>query len=70
MNCIPFDKDILELAAATIADHGNEAMRQAAIYAHACDTNEDKAGSQTWDLVMHAIVELNRTSRRDGELWN
>ncbi len=70
MYCITFDKDILTMATTIIEAHGTEAIRQAAIHAYECDTMGDKQGSETWDLVMHAILELNRTSRRDGELCN
>ena len=70
MNYIPLDKEIFTLAASIVESHGREAIRQAAIHAYECETGEDIVGSQTWDLVMHAILELNRRSRRDGELCN
>jgi hypothetical protein len=70
MHYMPIDKDIFELAAAIIEAYGNEAIRQAAVHAHECESMNDLDGSETWDHVMHVIPELNRTWRRDGELFN
>jgi hypothetical protein len=70
MNYMPIDKDIFALATSIIEGYGNEAMRQAAVHANECEAVGDIDGSDTWDHVMHAILELNRTWRRDGELCN
>ncbi len=70
MHYIPIDKDIFELATTVIETHGNEAIRQAAVHAYECESMNDMDGSETWDHVMHVILELNRTWRRDGELCN
>jgi hypothetical protein len=70
MNYVPFDKKIFTLASTIIEKHGADAIKQAAVLAHRCETADDIDGSKTWDHVMHAILELNRTWRRDGELCN
>ena len=70
MNYVPIDKEIFTLASAIIETYGNEAIRQAAIHANECEAAGDINGSETWDHVMHAILEVNRTWRRDGELCN
>ena len=53
-----------------IETHGNEAIRQAAIRANQCEAVGDIDRSETWDHVMHAILEVTRTWRRDGEMCN
>lgn len=65
---MPIDKDIFALATNIIEAYGKEAIRQAAIHAYECETVGDIDGSETWDHVMHAILEINRTRHRDGEL--
>ncbi len=70
MNYLPIDKDVFALTTAIIEDYGNKAIRQAAFHAYECETVGNTEGSETWGHVMHAIVELNRTWPRDGELCN
>ena len=70
MNYLPIDKDVFALTTAIIEVYGNKAMRQAAIFANVYEVAGDIEGSDTWVHVMHAIVEMNRTWRRDGELYN
>ncbi len=70
MHYLPIDKEIFALASDIIETHGTEAIRHAAVHAHKCEAVGDIDGSKTWDHVMHAILELNRTRRRDGELCN
>ena len=70
MNYVPMDKQIFALATAIIETHGNKAIRQAAVRANQCEAAGDIDGSNTWDHVMSAILELSRTRRRDGELCN
>ncbi len=70
MNYLPIDKIVFALTAAIIEIYGNKAMRQAAILANVYEAVGDIDGSATWSHVMHAIVEMNRTSRRCGELCN
>ena len=70
MNYVPFDKELFKLASAIIETYGNEAITQAAIRANECEAAGDINGSETWDYVMHAILEVDRTWRRDGELCN
>ena len=70
MTYIPMDKQIFDLASAVIETHGSKAIRQAAVHANQCEAAGDIDGSDTWDHVMSAILELSRTRRRDGELCN
>ena len=70
MQYMPIDKEIFALATAIIEAYGNEAIRRAAVHANECESAGDIDGSETWDHVMQAILELNRTWRRDGELCN
>ncbi len=70
MNYLPLDKEIFALASDIIEIHGNEAIRQAAIRANQYAAVGDIDRSETWDHVMHAILEVTRTWRRDGEMCN
>jgi len=70
VNYLPLDKEIFALASDIIETHGNEAIRQAAIQANQCEAVGDIDRSETWDHVMHAIIEVTRTWRRDGEMSN
>ncbi len=70
MYYLPIDKDVFALTTATIEVYGSKAMRQAAFLAFESETVGNTKESETWVHVMHAIVELSRTWRRDGELCN
>ncbi len=64
------DRDTYLTAIAVIDEFGGEATQHAAKRSSKFEKKEDALGSWYWDQVIVAILELERTWRRRGEMLN
>ena len=70
MQNLPFEREVYLTAAAVIDLHGEEALRHATSRVIELEKTGDEIGREVWDQVTLAILELERSWLRPGELTN